>query len=175
MDIMNPGVAHWEIVPSRYVNHRMVLRNPFTISSDKLLLCWNLYQKYKNAARTHLHSLFSVPVSHIIEQQLFCFFAWATRISATAVSRGIGILTVEHLTLRTQSIALSHQVVNLLPSLQHTLNRLVQHNLSLVQFLLDLHNAIRLLRILVFHNIILQLWKTKCRTAIGPGGAGMLG
>ncbi len=70
-----------------------------------------------------------------------------------------GALTVEHLTLRTQPITLRDQIINLLPPLQYTLNRLMQHNLRLIQLLLNLHNTIRLLRILILHNIILQLWE----------------
>jgi hypothetical protein len=35
----------------------------------------------------------------------------------------------------------------------------MQHNLRLIQLLLNLHNTIRLLRILILHNIILQLWE----------------
>jgi len=65
-------------------------------------------------------------------------------------------LRIKHLALRTQSIALRHQIIDLLASLKHTLNRLMQHNLRLVQLLLDLHDAVRLLRILVLDNIFLQ-------------------
>lgn len=85
------------------------------------------------------------------------------------------VLTIKHLTLRTQPITLRHQIINLLPSLQHTLNRLMQHNLCLIQLLLNLHNTIRLLRILVLHDIILQLREIQCRVRVREGGAGVRG
>lgn len=81
---------------------------------------------------------------------------------------GTGILTIEHLTLRTQSITLGHQIINLLSPLQHTLNSLVQHDLCLIQLLLDLHDTVRLLRVLVFHNVVLQFGKAERRGRVGP-------
>ena len=49
----------------------------------------------------------------------------------------------------------------------------MQHNLRLIQFLLDLHNAIRLLRILIFHNVFFKLGKVEGRVGIGEGGSGV--
>jgi hypothetical protein len=86
----------------------------------------------------------------------------------------MGILTVKHLALGTQPITLRHQIVNLLSSLQHTLNRLVQHDLRLVQLLLDLHDAIRLLRVLVLHDVILELWERERGVRVCPRGARVL-
>jgi len=84
-------------------------------------------------------------------------------------------LRIKHLTLRTQPIALRHQVIDLLPALQHTLNRLMQHDLRLIQLLLDLHYTIRLLRILILDDIVLKFGKGEGRVGIGPGGARVLG
>lgn len=67
-------------------------------------------------------------------------------------------LLIKHLTLSTQPITLRHEAVDLLPPLQHTFDGLVQHNLRLVQLPLYLHNRIRLVGILVFRNVLLQLW-----------------
>lgn len=58
-------------------------------------------------------------------------------------------LTVKHLGLRTQSVTLLDQIVDLLASLQHTLDRLVENNLGLVQLLLDLQDVVGLMRVLV--------------------------
>lgn len=55
---------------------------------------------------------------------------------------------IECLALCAQIGALSYQVIDLLSPLQHALDGLVQHDLGLVQFLLDLHDAVRLARIL---------------------------
>lgn len=84
------------------------------------------------------------------------------------VETSISKLTIEHLGLSAQSITLLDQVINFLSSLQDTLNSLVKRDFRLaqlvsmcplwkatgqmsylVQFLLDLHDAIRLLWILV--------------------------
>jgi hypothetical protein len=70
-------------------------------------------------------------------------------------------LGVEHLALCAQSVALRYQVIDLLASLQHTLNRLVQNNLSLIELLLNLHDAVCLLRVLVFLDVVLELWEGK--------------
>ena len=81
-------------------------------------------------------------------------------ISSAPTSRADSLSTyllVKHFALRTQSIALLHQTVDLLPPLQHTLNRLVQHNFCFVQLFLNLHNAVGLLRVLVFHNVFFEL------------------
>lgn len=64
--------------------------------------------------------------------------------------------TVKHLALRAQAIALRHQVVNLLASLQHALDGLVQHDLRLIELLLDLHDAVCLMRVLILHDVILE-------------------
>ena len=66
-------------------------------------------------------------------------------------------LSIEHLALCTQDIALRHQVLDLLPALKHALNGLVDDNFSLIQLLLDPHDAVRLLRVLVFREVVLQL------------------
>lgn len=83
--------------------------------------------------------------------------------------------TIKHFALSAQTITLRHQIVNLLSSLQHTLNRLVQHNLSLVKLLLDLHDAVGLLRVLVLFEVVLQLGEGQDRLASGPRGARVLG
>lgn len=70
---------------------------------------------------------------------------------------GWAYLCVEHLALGAQAIALLHEAVELLSSLQHALNGLVQHDLGLIQFLLDLHDAVGLLRVLVLDNVFLEL------------------
>jgi hypothetical protein len=85
-----------------------------------------------------------------------------------------GRLTIKHLALGTQSVALRDQIINLLPSLQHALDGLVQHDLSLVQFLLDLHDAVRLLWILVLHDVFLQLGKRQRRIGRSPRRARVL-
>jgi len=51
----------------------------------------------------------------------------------------------------------------------------MQHNLRLIQLLLNLHNAIRLLRILVLDNIILQFREAERRVRVGEGGARVRG
>jgi len=66
-------------------------------------------------------------------------------------------LLVEHLTLSTQAIRLSDQTVDLLASFQHALDRLMQHDLGLIQLPLHLHDTVRLVRILVFLNVLFQL------------------
>lgn len=44
----------------------------------------------------------------------------------------------------------------------------MQHNLRLVQFLLDLHDAVRLSRVLVFDDILVELRQLQDRFALGP-------
>lgn len=44
----------------------------------------------------------------------------------------------------------------------------MQHNLRLVQFLLDLHDAVRLPRVLVFDDILVKLRQLQDRFALGP-------
>jgi len=85
-------------------------------------------------------------------------------------------LCVEHLALRAQTIALRNQVINFLPSLQYTLDGLVQHNLCLVQLLLNLHDTVCLLWVLVFDNVVFQLGVAECVFAgAGEGGAWVFG
>lgn len=110
-------------------------------------------------------------------QHEFCFFACAIPKSALTPKypRKRGQLTIEHLALRTQPITLRHQVINLLASLQHALNGLVQHNLRLVQLLLDLHDAVGLVRVLVLHNVFLELGEGERGAGVGPGRAWVLG
>ena len=55
-----------------------------------------------------------------------------------------------------------------LTPLQHTLNSLMQHNLRLVQLLLNLHNTIRRLRILILLQILLELRKRHLGVRIRP-------
>lgn len=83
-------------------------------------------------------------------QHEFCFFACSGLKSASASYFGrVGEeLTVKHFGLRTQSITLLDQVINLLASLQHALDSLVEHNLGLVQLLLDLEDVVGLVRVL---------------------------
>jgi hypothetical protein len=84
-------------------------------------------------------------------------------------------LGVEHLALRAQPITLSHQVINLLTALQHTLNSLVQHDLGLIQLLLDLDDAVRLRRVLVLGDVLFQLGEGERGLALGEGGVGGAG
>lgn len=68
-------------------------------------------------------------------------------------------LLVEEFALTGQPIALSHQTIDLLSPLEHAFDRLMEYNLSLVQLLLNLHNTIRLLWILIFCDILFELWE----------------
>lgn len=95
--------------------------------------------------------------------------------TATAQARPRTHLLIKHLTLRTQPITLLHQTINLLPPLQHTLNSLMQHNLRLIQLLLDLHDAVRLLRILILDDIFLQGWEIERRGSVHERGSGVAG
>lgn len=83
-------------------------------------------------------------------------------------AKGRGSHTVKHFALSAQPIALGHQIINLLSSLQHALNRLVQHNLGLVQLLLDLHDAVGLLRVLVLGEVVRQLGEGQDDVALSP-------
>lgn len=80
----------------------------------------------------------------------------------------MGRHTVEHFALSAQTIALRHQIINLLSSLQHALDGLVQHNLGLVQLLLDLHDAVGLLGVLVLGEVVRQLGEGQGDVAISP-------
>jgi hypothetical protein len=66
-------------------------------------------------------------------------------------------LLVKHLALRAQSVALGHQAVNLLPALQHALDRLLHQDLGLVELLLDLHDTVGVLGVLVLCEVVLEL------------------
>lgn len=72
-------------------------------------------------------------------------------------------LLIKHLALCAQPVTFLHKSINLLASLQYTLNRFMQHNLGLVQLFLDLHDAISLLRILVLHNVFFELREVEFR------------
>ncbi|KAI6759579.1 hypothetical protein HG530_010259 [Fusarium avenaceum] len=73
------------------------------------------------------------------------------------------------------AIALSHQIIDLLSTLKHTLNGLVENNLGLVKLLLDLEDAVGLLGVLVLGKVVLQLGHGKGGCAAVPAGAGVLG
>lgn len=47
----------------------------------------------------------------------------------------------------------------------------MQYNLSLIQLLLNLHNTIRLLRILIFDNVLFELWEGQGRVRGREGSA----
>lgn len=79
-------------------------------------------------------------------------------------------LRIKHLALRTQAITLRNQVINLLAPLQHTLNRLVQHDLRLIKLLLDLDNAVCLRRVLVLRDVCLELGEAERGLAFLEGG-----
>lgn len=51
----------------------------------------------------------------------------------------------------------------------------MQHNLRLIQFLLDLHDTVRLLRILIFDYIFLEFGERQRGGCGGEGGAGIAG
>ena len=83
---------------------------------------------------------------------------------------------VKHLALTAQSITLLHQAVDLLSSLQYTFNSLMQHNLRLIQLLLDLQDTVRLLWVLVLVDVFLELWKREWgRIRACEGGARIAG
>lgn len=93
---------------------------------------------------------------------------------ATVIRKRKGRLTVEHLALGTQAVTFGDKIVNLFPALQHAFNSLVKDDLSLFQLLLDLQDAIGLLRILILRQVVLQFWKGQGRLSSSPGGPGML-
>ena len=64
-----------------------------------------------------------------------------------------------------QFITLIHKLSQILPSTQHTLNGFVQNHFGLIQLFLNLHNAIGLLRILVFLEVFGELgeWELAIR------------
>lgn len=93
---------------------------------------------------------------------------------ATVIRKEKGRRTVEHLALGTQAVTFGDKIVDLLPALQHAFNRLVNDDLGLVQLLLDLQDAVGLLRILILGKVILQFWKGQGRLASSPDRPGML-
>lgn len=73
------------------------------------------------------------------------------------MSKGGPRLTVEHLALVAEAVALGDEVVDLLAALQHALDGLVQDDLGLVELPLDLHDAVGLVRVLVLGEVFLEL------------------
>lgn len=80
-------------------------------------------------------------------------------------------LGIKHLALSAETITLGNQTINLLAPLQHALDGLVQHNLGLVELLLDLHDAVCGVRVLVFGNVLLELGEGQLGVGVGEGGA----
>lgn len=80
-------------------------------------------------------------------------------------------LGVEHLALSTEAIALCDEVVDLLTALKHALDSLVQDDLGLVQLLLDLHDAVGGVRVLVLDNVLFERRKRQLGVGVGKGGA----
>jgi len=182
-----------------------VLRHYRADRNQKERPMYNLNETAKNCyadpALKGMKTPACLPVNHrpptplyMIMQQEFCFFACAasSRVSHCHTSMheieflpdwcmdrkhglGNGPLTIEHLTLRTQPITLRHQIINLLASLQHTLDSLMQHDLRLIKLLLNLHNTICLRRVLILHDVILEFWEGERRCRIRPGRAWVLG
>lgn len=85
-------------------------------------------------------------------------------------------LSIEHLALGAQTIALRHQVVDLLSAREHALDSVVQHDLGLIQLFLNLHNAVNLSRVLVLCDILLELgiWQRE-GLGFGEDGARVFG
>lgn len=77
-------------------------------------------------------------------------------------------LCIEHFTLRAQTIRLCNQTVNLFSTLEHALDGLVQHNLCLVELLLDLHDAIGCFWRLIRDNVFFEDGKLYRFLAVGP-------
>ena len=84
-------------------------------------------------------------------------------------------LSVEHLARRAQVVALRYQLIHLLSTLKHALHGLMQHLLRSVELVLDLQDLVRLLRVLVLCNVVLELGVGK-RVGGGTadGGLGVL-
>ena len=87
---------------------------------------------------------------------LLCLTSTYVSERQTAKTFGGTYLGVKHLALAAQALALIHEIIQLHVSLQNTLDRLVQRNLRLIELFLDLHNAVCLLRILIFHDVFFQ-------------------
>lgn len=95
-------------------------------------------------------------------QHEFCFFACWRESSQHAASDydetfSTTYLSVKHFALGAQAITLGDQAINLLASLENTLNGLVKHNLGLIELLLDLHDAVGGVRVLILDNVFLEL------------------
>ena len=71
----------------------------------------------------------------------------------------------------TQLTTLPRQCLQLLAPIQHLLNRLMQHHLRLIQLLLDLHQTIRILRVLVLGDVFLEFGEDD-RVLGGEGAEG---
>ena len=85
-------------------------------------------------------------------------------------------LCVEHLAGGAQIVALGHQLVHLLPTLEHALHGLVQDLLGGVELVLDLEDLVRLLRVLVLCDVVLELGVgQRIRGGAVDGGLGVLG
>lgn len=84
-------------------------------------------------------------------------------------------LTVEHLALGAQAVTLGDEVVNLFATLQDALDGFVQHNLGLVELLLDLHDAVGLPGVLILGEVVLELGHDQGGLAGGPRRARVLG
>jgi len=77
------------------------------------------------------------------------------------------------LTSPTELIAPLDEGIQLLPALEDTLDSLMQHNLRLIQLLLDLQDTIGLLWILILLNIPPQLRHLDLPRSSSPLGAGV--
>lgn len=85
-------------------------------------------------------------------------------------------LRVKHLAARAQIIALGDQLVHLLAALEHALHGLVQHLLRGVELVLDLQDLVRLLRVLVLRDVVLELGVGQgVGRGRGDGGGRVLG
>ena len=80
-------------------------------------------------------------------------------------------LLVEEFALTGEPIALGHQTIDLLSPFEHAFDRLMEYNLSLVQLFLNLHNTIRLLGILIFRDILFELWEGQGGVRVREGSA----
>lgn len=69
----------------------------------------------------------------------------------------------EALTLRAQVVAPRHQILELVSAIQHTLDRLVQHDRRLIELVLHLHDRVCRLRILVQREELLRVGKHDAR------------
>lgn len=140
---------------------------------------------HPSSNRTALvQSLNKIVTPHMMTQHEFCFLAcgrygqrFEYRSEVDRFRTAAAYLCIKHLALCAQPVALSDQDVDLFSPLQHALDGLMQHNLGLVELLLDFHDAVRLGRVLVLDNVFLQLgkgarivWQVRAR----EGRAGVL-